>query len=291
MFQRWLICLMSFQVFSTEIDSFTDRDPALRESVFQLNAIVEGYFDDALEYANNQDSCDSRVIQKGIDRKTGILPWAPIEDDIEKSVLIDKRHSTVAESVYQDMTFTEGIALHIAKLGYLMRVDGIFIGSDKFGHFFQQGQAYFNLVHRKGKLLQDALDWGDMTERTYFGLTTTGIYSYGDLNANFEGMKFWERITGIGLTAKDQPYFTCNKNVWERNAPFDWRDYISHTWDEGINCSRYKTPEIEGRILARILKLEKDRNTHLVCPIEPRCLEMKQRYGSMASHFITKKCF
>jgi hypothetical protein len=297
MFRRHLalsmfLPLFALQIHSTEVDSFTDRDPFMKDATAELNDLMDGYFAQAVEQANGKRSCDSKVIEKSLLDQIGGSLWAQIEIDIENSPTIDKRTTLVENSVYADASFIDAFALYLAKLGFLMRFGDYYIGSDKFGHFIHLGHDYYDLVYNKGKPLSKALAWGEMTETTYYGLATTGIYSYGDLSANFDGVSFWQRVTNTKLPQNVEPYFTCQNNTWKVTGPFDWNDYIKAAWDEGLNCSGYITPEMEEGINKRIRSLEKKRFTKLTCPVEPKfCSEMVNFYGVLAPRIITPKCF
>lgn len=287
-----LISFFALQIHSTEVDSFTDRDPFMKDSTADLNQLMEGYFAQALEKANSKNSCDSKVIENAMLGTIGGSLWAQIEIDIEESTTIDKRTTSIENSVYKDASYIDAFALYLAKLGFLMRFGDYYIGSDKFGHFVHLGHDYYDIIYNKGKPVSKALAWGEMTETTYYGLATTGIYSYGDLSANYDGILFWQRITNKNLPAGQKPYFTCQNNTWKLSHDFDWADYMKAAWDEGINCSGYVTQDMEANINNRVRALEKKRFTRLTCPVEPTyCNEMISHYGVLAPRIITPKCF
>ena len=70
-------------------------------------------------------------------------------------------------------------------------------GTDKIAHFFQQGHDYYKIYRKELQkdrsekaAIQKAVKWGKLTEATYFGNLVSGVYSNGDLAANYAGMKF-----------------------------------------------------------------------------------------------------
>jgi hypothetical protein len=93
-----------------------------------------------------------------------------------------------------------------------IRMYGHEFGIDKIEHLFQQGHQYYERVNdalRDGKprneAVKKAVDWGKHTERTYYGILTSGVYSNADLNANYIGLKFYEGLTKplmIGLSTR-----------------------------------------------------------------------------------------
>ena len=83
-----------------------------------------------------------------------------------------------------------------------IRMYGFEFGIDKLEHLFQQGHQYYDRVKRElshGKTnteaVSKAIEWGKRTERTYYGLLTSGVYSNADLFANYVGLKFYEGLT------------------------------------------------------------------------------------------------
>ncbi|MFC6672641.1 hypothetical protein [Marinobacterium aestuariivivens] len=64
------------------------------------------------------------------------------------------------------------------------------MGLDKLGHFFAQGWQYFELTALGGGTLEQALALGREQEQGRYGYLTTGIFSYADLAANFNGWRF-----------------------------------------------------------------------------------------------------
>jgi len=134
-----------------------------------------------------------------------------------------------------------------------VHVHGYYMGTDKIDHFFQQGYEYFEMVGRKGKgglddadAIAVAVAHGVEQEHTYYGTLATGVYSNGDLAANYAGMKFYlnlRRPVRIG------------ERVWPpllERTPTGWRlrpgidpdrllePFLSNHLDESLNPSRYR---------------------------------------------------
>lgn len=94
-----------------------------------------------------------------------------------------------------------------------VKMYGAEFGIDKLEHFFQQGHKYYqieNEARAKGsapdEAARKAVDWGKRTERTYFGLLISGVYSNADLYANYAGMKFFQGLTkAVEVNGKARP--------------------------------------------------------------------------------------
>lgn len=268
--------LFANALFSTEIDSFTLRDPHMQDGLQELDSIMQGYFDLALVQANEAKSCKQELMEETLHRLLKGVFWSQFEADIENSKTLDRKTLSRENSIYRDVSLIEGIALYMANLGYVIRIGDLYIGSDKFGHFLETGYGYYHSASP-----EDSLEYGEMTERTYFGLMTTGVYSYGDLAANLDGYTFWRRLTK-GLDA----YFSCKNNSWVARRKFTWADYINAAWDEGLNCNYYTDKHVRHSVQTRIQELA------MSCPVVPgHCPAMIERYRYLANRVVTEKCF
>ena len=83
-----------------------------------------------------------------------------------------------------------------------VRIYGTEFGTDKIEHMLQQGYTYYTIYKDEiaaggtpATAAKKAVKWGRMTEWTYFGMLVAGVYSNGDLVANYTGMKFYQGMT------------------------------------------------------------------------------------------------
>ncbi|MDA8792017.1 hypothetical protein N9N67_02155 [Bacteriovoracaceae bacterium] len=126
------------------------------------------------------------------------------------------------------------------------------IGSDKIDHMINMGFKLFQKYKKRN--LEKALQLSDLTEEIGgpYGLTVSGIKSYGDLAANFAGIYFYTNLTNgpnshLGCDRKSNKYYL--------NEPVNWADYIHHSWDQGINCSLFtslRSPLTKSKLNAYI---------------------------------------
>lgn len=137
-----------------------------------------------------------------------------------------------------------------------LKMFGVYLGVDKLGHMFNQGYEYYVQYHQglsENKSSEDSLsavvEWGESTERGTYGTLVDGVYSNGDLAANFSGFHFYENILNpvtIGdkvhppiLTIRDdfRVEFNSQHPIEDRQllAPF-----ISQHLNEAINPSHYE---------------------------------------------------
>ena len=130
---------------------------------------------------------------------------------------------------------------------------GTEFGTDKLEHFFQQGYSYYTIRHEalsmgaeEAAAVQKAVEWGQKTERTYYGLLVSGVYSNADLYANYTGMRFYEGLTGtvtVGETTRP-PIIAQQDGTWQIKEPATVSDdllrpFISEHLNEALNPSGY----------------------------------------------------
>lgn len=284
LFRCLVIGLFSCTLFSTEIDSYTERVPEFRDGLIELNRIMNRHIRGAIESANDEGRCDDQRLRDLLQKSLGGFFWTTFENEVIDSPLIDARVTPVCDSIYRDFTFCESFVLKVVPLGAITRIGDFYIGTDKYGHFLEEGYNFYNIIHKDKGTIEDAISFGEKGEREHFGLETTGIYSYGDLTADYDGLRFWENLVG--------KYVVCKNGKYKQHRSFNWKEYATAAWDEGINCNGYKTPEMEEKVNRRLMELEQKRGTRMTCPIAPeQCKIMIEHYGNVAKRLITPKCF
>lgn len=133
-----------------------------------------------------------------------------------------------------------------------VRIFGAEFGTDKLDHFFQQGYKYYTIrrdAHAKGMSPEEAekkaVKWGQMTERTYFGMLVSGVYSNADLVANYTGMKFYEGLTEpVTIGGKTRPAVLALKDgSWQIAGKLLREDllrpFVTDHLNEALNPSGY----------------------------------------------------
>lgn len=124
-------------------------------------------------------------------------------------------------------------------------------GTDKIAHLFQQGYTYYKMYRRalnEGSTPEEAtakaVRWGRKSERTFFGTLVAGVYSNGDLAANYVGLKFYEGLThSISFGSFTRPPILLLKDgFWMFSGAVNLRDVllkplISDHLNEALNPS------------------------------------------------------
>jgi hypothetical protein len=129
---------------------------------------------------------------------------------------------------------------------------GYHFGTDKLGHFFMMGHTYYTMYQyflAHGKSTQQAHHilelYGKMLEFTYLGVLVNGVYSNGDLAANYSGWKFYSNfIASVKIgNSMQPPILVLKDNKWEFSKHITpdnlLQPYISDNLNEAYNPCRY----------------------------------------------------
>lgn len=286
-------------VWSAEADHYTLEDAAVADITGHLNLFANQGVEQVIEELNASGAaCDDRLeseenLYKGL---------AEIFSNHNKSQLIrdilegriDRTVIPLRESVYGEWTIWNGFLLGRKKaatsplaLSPLVSVGDIVIGADKIEHMFGMGFTYFKKHYLDGRLLVSVLKGGIFREKTFLGgnIFATGVFSYADLSANFNGMRFWnhflqKRDDILGPEHNLGPYVVCRGGQWEKNPekPIDFRNYIDPTMQESVNCSKFATHSGARKFNEHLARLqEQNPGRSFTCPVSLELLEQAAR--------------
>jgi hypothetical protein len=324
------VCMATASCLAAEIDSVTTRGIYLENSRAIINQIINQRIKEGVTNANKTSSikqivgdlevfkrkeyCDEDTLYKELRKaifNSNTVAWGLKGYDVDMQLRDLLRETSYAlslnDSIYRDINYIEGISLNLKELSDLVNIQGYLIGLDKIGHYFAEGWHYFEMTALNDKSIYEALAWGRKKEAGLFGYTTTGVFSYADLVANFNGMRFWNKI----LLKRDDPikgrianllnrsYVSCSIQIisslkageivkaWEVNAKFDISDYIDGSWDEGNNCNSYEDPVIEEKVTKRIYKVD----PNFSCPCQPEeCSLARNKYDEYSRFLLHPRC-
>ncbi|WP_257453161.1 hypothetical protein [Archangium lipolyticum] len=236
---------------ATETDQYFAIGRSPRDSLSVLDEKVNREILGALELVNRGDwdatSCEDvvyRVYQRfRISGLHKIELWAEHTPRIER-MPADEAYARFQkeESVYRnDRLWDWGLTFGVKAT---FNVAGVHMGADKLSHFFQSGWKYHQqfLEERQAgvperEALERIIQYGVGTERGSLGLATTGVFSFGDLEANYQGFLFYR-----SLCQDEKPRLQKTSGGWRLTRPFDWREYVSPLFDESYNNSAF-TPK------------------------------------------------
>lgn len=158
----------------------------------------------------------------------------------------DYRNGYQARGIYRDSI--------LWKLGFVVppdptiRIRDIHISPDKLGHFFHEGFQYFrayNSILGDGRPPEEAHKkaiWHGIYEESWIqGDFISGIFSYADLEANEQGLRFYR-----SLCDAESPLLVKEAGGWRLLRELDFREYVNPCWDESYYTSAFDPVVGEG---------------------------------------------
>jgi hypothetical protein len=291
----FIIMSCSFTVLSSETDGFTNRNAPLADSSPVINEMANKYMSVALHDANAVSSCDETALYTELRKYFSNHMKGQLIKDILTDESVPKRKVVLSSSVYRDWSPWDGLGMgltFVSRTGLtvspILNFDNTIIGADKFEHFFGQGFSYFTENYLKDKGAIKAVKGGVFKEKIFLGgnKVGNGVFSYGDLSANFNGMRFWNHMLqkNADVLGEDHnlgPYVQCENNKWVQVKKIDFTDYFDSSMDESINCSKFPSG-------STVKKFEKSvEELSMNCPVDPQKLEeMRVKYGAFSKWII-----
>jgi hypothetical protein len=289
--------LFQMSSYGAETDQFTRRDEFLSDSAELINFKANQSILSAIKVANEKHvGCAEEDLYKELRKYFANHISGKFTIDVLNDSNVEKRMVSVEDSVYRDWKVWDGIgiglkALTESTISGVVRVGDKSVGVDKFEHMFGQGFDYFttNYLERKGPL--KAMKMGIFLEKFLLGglKLENGIFSYGDLSANFNGMRMWNHMLQLrpdvlGDDFNIGPYIVCRGNGhWEQVKKIDFRNYIDDAMDESINCSKFASQKTADKFTDRLSLMG------MTCPMDKVRLDRAAiKYGEFAKWLINK---
>jgi hypothetical protein len=281
----FLLFGQGFSIEAAEVDSFTQQHEPLTDVLVLINAETQNRFWEAVDRTNRisqniamhrrppkskhrlfsmkkgSDYCNPLHLYDALREEFGGAFVGQFEKDLTESKTLPKRFIPREQSIYQDFIFKEAPTLIAAnRMSAILNMNQILVGTDKFGHFFEEGWVYFEKTYIQEAPLSDAIFFGFLTESMIYGAVTTGVFSYADLVANLNGMRFWNHVLAENpdvLTGQRiKPYVGCINRQWQVQTLFDWQEYIDPSWDETHNCVKFRNVQLLLKVKKRLHNLE-----------------------------------
>lgn len=259
----FLTLFLSQSVFALETDQFHAASYVLKDASSQINGYIEDKFDRAIEAANKKDKpvvCRELAddVMTGIVGKysiSKISQFAKKSPDIERFPGDEvSQHEYIKSSIYDGA----GFPFYFGIISRTINVGGVYIGTDKLGHFALVGRNYYRRYLEnidkgmsKEEAKKDSVFTGFKQEIHILGYTLGGVLSFGDLEANYQGMQF-----AIAMCDDSNPYLIKENGLWKKNPNrvFNITEHINPKMDESYKPAFWK-PRIWERIKPNIEKV------------------------------------
>lgn len=235
-----------------ESDQYMNRTQKVEDSLVVMDEQVNHAI--ALVLSKSNPPTTEYAFARAIWSEIGGIYWADkIERWAARSPLVDKYDQTRHRSIYRNMPIWATRVNFVFGVGKSFRLNGVMVGSDKFGHFFSQGFKYFRRELR-GESERRLLAKGAFAERWIFGQMTTGVYSNADLVANYEGWKFYQSLFNDDVRNGKAAILGFEDGRYRQQRPFTWKDHVNNYWDESLNPS-YNVRSLNKRLRKSILEM------------------------------------
>ena len=238
-----------------EIDPYTNRDVDVADSLAVLDAKVNEALDDIAASWDEKPGESDLIL--AVYRALGGIHWVDrLERWAVNSDAVAKVPNSRRESIISDFPLHAGRVASIFGFGPTINVGGVYVGTDKIGHFFSQGRKFYRRFRRFGDEAQ-AARWSIVTETGLFGRLTTGVLSNADLVANYEGYLFYRGLLHDAVVGGKPALFRWQEDKPVRQRDFTWRDHVNPFWDEALNPNAY-SPALRPYAEQRLLRLCSD---------------------------------
>ncbi len=261
-----LVWLAVFPASGLETDPFLVLDVRLDDSAGVVNEYVNSVIRlrlDRLRTGSKRLTCEAVVpiIFNGF-RQTPqprITHWALSDSSLDRFPDSDVGRVSYYRQSVLGMPFYAKFGV---PLGRTINIGGVYFSADKLGHFFSFGLRYQRrFLRASGNGMTDAealrkvVRWGFKSELGVVGRTSTGIVSFADLEANYQGFRFARSLCDL-----DSPAHLTRDgdSKWRISGPVDLRNFVNAAWDEAFNPNIYvkrRWKNIRQRMLAHCGKL------------------------------------
>ena len=245
-----LTLVLTSNVWALETDQFHAASRVLKESSGPINEYIQDKFDIAIKKANEKkkqlacaelaDDVMSEIVGRFSISK--ISQFAKNSPDIERYPDDSVKTSTYINEI--SIYAGAGFPFNVAKISRTINVGGVYIGTDKLGHFALVGRNYYRAYQdnlKKGMSKRDAekaaVLKGIKQEVHILGYTLGGVLSYGDLEANYQGLQF-----AISMCEGENPYLVKKNGEWTKNEQriADIKNIINPKMDESFMPAFWK---------------------------------------------------
>lgn len=244
---------LSFGVQAAETDQYYASKAVIRDSSNEMNGFFHERMQAALDKVNDKKkgiSCKlvAKEVLTQVLGEFDIVDYAKtrsfskISVFTQKSPLVDRfPGESVSESDYRATSIYRNrpFPLNVVGVARTLNINGIYIGTDKMGHFSIVGKAYYsNYLEALDKGMtesqaqDEAMRKGYQQEIAILGYTIGGTLSFADLEANYQGYLF-----GRNMCEGENPYLVKKNDMWVQNPEnrFDIRKYVNPKYDEAYN--------------------------------------------------------
>lgn len=243
-------CLLfgfNFPLFAVETDQFLSWGVELEDSTEKINQFINQTVARALSKVNESKksfTCED-VAYKVMTEIKGPYKISAISIFAGNNPEIDRypKNEIVSDSEYEKLSIHHRSIYrnYFVKLARTIKINGVHTGTDKLGHMFLIGRAYYkSYLEKKDRfsdeefIFEEIIKGGVTGEYYLLGYIVSGVFSFGDLEANFQGLQLAKR-----LCQGQNSYLALSNKKWIQKQKIDLKEYVNAYYDESYNTSAY----------------------------------------------------
>lgn len=242
-----------------ETDQYLTWEITLADASQALNSFLEIEIGRFLEKTNRRTRPPSSAEELTIDLYLHLfegLHASRIRNWLKTSADVDRYPSDeLSDWAYQRMSvFRKPAFPFILPMAQTIRVGDVYLGIDKIGHMFGFGRRYFQRYQRAratgeshDAALERVLTWGIHHEYSVVGKLVDGVFSHGDMEANYQGFRL-----ALDFCSGESPLFYRENGEWRYRGGLDLRNYVTPELDESYNTNDYA--RWRGRLVMPIVE-------------------------------------
>ena len=248
-FLSLILSIVPTKSHALETDQYMTFGIELSESSQEIDNLVNTQMTlAALSLSNGKDSSELSCMQaaykalKWVGGEFGKKIGVPEEYILENTKIdIFPDRNLINNEYINNSIYQSSLLLKTFPLAPTLKVNGVYVGSDKLGHFFSLGRYYYRIYLRSRKLglshdvaVKNSFKMGLISEKTYYGFLASGVFSYADLQANYDGFRWI-----LSFCDDVNPKLYKVNNTWFWSNDFKITDFVSPLWDETYNTNSY----------------------------------------------------
>ncbi len=237
------ILAVSFKAFALETDNYIVWKKELKDSSYHINRFfAEGIEEALLKIPDHSEkSCDQMTRIIANDFASFLVHDNPVENWLFE-VLTDEEIFPDNLKYVDKSIYREPYRFYIPWFGLApnIQANGYYFGTDKLSHFASTGMTYYKIFQKALKLkksreeaMKMAIDYGVLDEKSIHGYLASGVFSYADLESNYQGLQFYLRF----CEGHNSYLKKTSQGEWKLRTRPDIKDYVSGYWDESFYTS------------------------------------------------------
>jgi hypothetical protein len=272
-----------------ESDQLAPRSADLRDGLALANQQADAMLAVALRQANERSRCHGRDEQvarvlaeeiRAVMGKTVLIPprgelatmyYGAYAAWVETGPL-DRYTFVYRNDLYSEVEWQQSPVVATWGPSSTVRLGSVLVGVDKIDHFWVQGHLYWEKAGR-AQDAEKAIRYGTRTEWLRWGMMTTGVFSFADLAANYDGYTFYRELLRPG-----SQFQRAEDGCVVQVRGFDWSEYVDWEYDEVANPPVYR-PNIQARVDRYLEGSRREVCQDWLALPPPRAMELRPGYA------------